>query len=176
LARRISFTQTRDPLRLKCREMLANALELTETIEDGADLCDVLEISARCEDVIYNEFQNTDSKYKTRIRSRVLNLKDSKNPKLRESVRLGIITPDRLATMTSEEMASDELKSVRAKFTKEAIDDHQMAKTEGAKTSLLQCKKCKGHNCTYSEMQTRSADEPMTIFAYCLDCGNRWKM
>lgn len=175
LVRHISFTETKDPVRLKCREMLANALELTENIENGAALCDVNEIANRCEDVIYAEFKNTEMKYKNRIRSRVINLKDSKNPKFRESVRLGIITADRLATMPSEEMASDELKDLRAKFTKESIDDHQMAKTQGAKTSLLTCSKCKKNNVSYSEMQTRSADEPMTTFAYCMECGHRWK-
>jgi transcription elongation factor S-II len=106
-------------------------------------------------------------KYMNRVRSRVFNLKDAKNPKLRESVRLGIIKPDTLATMTSEEMASEDLKSLRAKFTKEAIDDHQMARTQGAKTSMLICGKCKKNNVAYSEMQTRSADEPMTTFAFC---------
>ena len=175
LLRHISFTHTKDPIRLKCREMLANALELTEPIENGSALCDVNEIAARCEDVIYAEFNNTDSKYKNRIRSRVINLKDSKNPKFRESVRLGIITPDRLAVIPADEMASEELKNLRAKFTKESIDDHQMARTQGAKTSLLTCSKCKKNNCSYSEMQTRSADEPMTTFAYCLECGHRWK-
>ena len=25
-------------------------------------------------------------------------------------------------------------------------------------------------------MQTRSADEPMTTFVYCNECGNRWKV
>jgi transcription elongation factor S-II len=109
------------------------------------------------------------------IRSRVLNLKDPKNPKLRESVRLGLIAPEKFACMTAEEMASDDLKKMRAQFTKEAIDDHQMARTQGAKTSLLKCGKCKGNNIAYSEMQTRSADEPMTTFAFCQDCGNRWR-
>lgn len=175
LVRHISFTETKDPVRLKCREMLANALELTESIENGAALCDVNEIANRCEDVIYAEFKNTEMKYKNRIRSRVINLKDSKNPKFRESVRLGIISPDRLATMQSEEMASDDLKNLRAKFTQESIDDHQMARTQGAKTSLLTCSKCKKNNVSYSEMQTRSADEPMTTFAYCMECGHRWK-
>ena len=175
LARSISFTQTKDPIRLKCREMLANALEITEAIENGAELCDVNEIAGRCEDMIFNEFKNTDVKYKNRVRSRVINLKDAKNPKFRESVRLGIITPDQLAKMTSEEMASDDLKNLRAKFTKEAIDDHQMARTQGAKTSLLVCGKCKKNNVVYSEMQTRSADEPMTTFAFCQECGHRWK-
>jgi transcription elongation factor S-II len=175
LVRHISFTTTKDPIRLKCREMLANALELTESIENGSELCCVNEIANRCEDVIFNEFKDTGMKYKNRLRSRVINLKDSKNPKLRENVRLGLITPDKLAVMIAEEMASDDLKNLRAKFTKEGIDDHQMAVTQGAKTTLLTCRKCKGKNCSYSEMQTRSADEPMTTFAYCLDCGNRWK-
>lgn len=175
LARSISFTQTKDPVRIKCRDMLANALELVESIENGTELCSVNDIANRCEDVIFNEFKNTDMKYKNRVRSRVINLKDAKNPKLRENCRLGIITPDKLAVMTATEMASDELKDLRAKFTKESIDDHQMARTQGAKTTQLKCRKCGGNNCAYSEMQTRSADEPMTTFAYCLACGNRWK-
>jgi transcription elongation factor S-II len=175
LKRTISYTETRDPVRLKCREMLSQALDLTESIENGAELCDLHQLAARCEDVIYAEFKDTAMKYKTRIRSRVANLKDAKNPKLRENVRLGIITPDRLATMTAEDMASDDLKNLRAKFTKESIDDHQMARTQGAKTSQLTCGKCKKNNVAYSEMQTRSADEPMTTFAFCQECGHRWK-
>jgi len=113
LVRHISFSTTKDPVRLKCREMLANALEITEPIENGSELLCVNEIANRCEDVIFEEFKNTEAKYKTRIRSRVINLKDTKNPKLRENVRLGLITPDRLAVMVAEEMASEELKNLR---------------------------------------------------------------
>lgn len=42
-------------------------------------------------------------------------------------------------------------------------------------TSEFTCYKCKSNNCSYYQMQTRSADEPMTTFVSCLDCGNRWK-
>ena len=42
-------------------------------------------------------------------------------------------------------------------------------------TSEFTCYKCKSSNCSYYQMQTRSADEPMTTFVSCLDCGNRWK-
>lgn len=175
LKRTISHTETKDAVRLKCREMLSQALDLSEAIENGAELCDIHQLAARCEDVIFAEFKDTGMKYKTRIRSRVANLKDAKNPKLRENVRLGLITPDRLASMAAEDMASDDLKNLRAKFTKESIDDHQMARTQGAKTTLLTCGKCKKNNVAYSEMQTRGADEPMTTFAYCQECGNRWK-
>lgn len=51
---------------------------------------------------IFLEFKNTDMKYKNKIRSRILNLKDSRNPKLRENVLLGLIEAERLAKMTPE--------------------------------------------------------------------------
>jgi transcription elongation factor S-II len=51
---------------------------------------------------IYKETRDTGMKYRNRIRSRVANLKDSKNPNLRINVLLGIITPERLAVLTAE--------------------------------------------------------------------------
>ncbi|GAB7364148.1 hypothetical protein MBLNU230_g4699t1 [Neophaeotheca triangularis] len=39
----------------------------------------------------------------------------------------------------------------------------------------FQCGKCKNKKVSYSQAQTRSADEPMTTFCECTVCGNRWK-
>ncbi|GLD50578.1 transcription elongation factor A protein 2 isoform X3, partial [Lates japonicus] len=75
---------------------------------------------------IFQEFKSTDMKYKARLRSRISNLKDQKNPDLRRNVLCGNISPQRIACMTAE-------------------------------------------------VQTRSADEPMTTFVLCNSCGNRWK-
>jgi transcription elongation factor S-II len=36
--------------------------------------------------------------------------------------------------------------------------------------------RCKQNNCAYTEAQTRSADEPMTLFVLCKNCGYRWKV
>lgn len=63
----------------------------------------------------------------------------------------------------------------------EAMVDHQ-AKRERIQlegdfsraTDRWQCNGCKLRKCTYYELQTRSADEPMTIFIHCLNCGKRW--
>jgi len=44
-----------------------------------------------------------------------------------------------------------------------------------AMTDQYKCRKCSSRSCSYYEVQTRSADEPMTQFISCLDCGNRWK-
>lgn len=174
-ASKITFSETNDPKRVKSRELLAAALKPPQCLDNLGPTADPMHIAARCEDVIFNEFKALDAKYVNRIRSRFSNLKDLKNPKLRENVLLQYISPDRLAVMSADEMASDELKQLREKFTKEAIDDHAMAVATGGKSSLLKCRKCKSDKCGYNEMQTRSADEPMTVFAYCLDCGHRWK-
>lgn len=164
---------TSDSIRLKCREMLANALQTGDDyIAIGAD-CE--ELGAQIEECIFQEFKNTDMKYKNRVRSRISNLKDMKNPNLRRTVLCGSVTPERMAKMTAEEMASDELKEMRKNLTKEAVRDHQMATTGGTQTDLFTCGKCKGKSCTYTQVQTRSADEPMTTFVFCNECGNRWK-
>lgn len=44
-----------------------------------------------------------------------------------------------------------------------------------AMTDQFRCGRCKSRECTYYELQTRSADEAMTTFITCLNCGNRWK-
>ncbi|VDP28104.1 unnamed protein product [Soboliphyme baturini] len=115
-------------------------------------------------------------RYKTAVRSRVFNLRDRKNPELRENVLLGVVTPAKFATMTTEEMASNAMKIMRRKFTKEAIDEHQISQEAGTPTDMFKCGKCHKKNCTYTQVQTRSADEPMTTFVFCRECGNRWKV
>ena len=73
-------------------------------------------------------------------------------------------------------MASDEMKQFRQECAKEGIRDAQVAKNQGTETSLFKCNKCGQRKTTYTQLQTRSADEPMTTFVLCLECGNRWKV
>ncbi|XP_035244154.1 transcription elongation factor A protein 3 isoform X22 [Anguilla anguilla] len=164
---------TGDSIRDKCIEMLSAALRTDDDYKDFGTNCESM--AAEIEDYIYQEIKATDMKYKNRVRSRISNLKDPKNPGLRKNVLAGAIELQRIASMTAEEMASDELKQLRNILTQEAIREHQMAKTGGTTTDLLQCAKCRKKNCTYNQVQTRSADEPMTTFVLCNECGNRWK-
>lgn len=164
---------TTDAVRLKCRELLLGALKIDGSEQEGC--APVEDLAEELEEAIFQEFKNTDSRYKNRVRSRVANLKDGKNPQLRSNFLAGAISAQKLAVMTAEEMASDEMKALRNKFVKESIDDAQLATVQGTKTDLLKCAKCKKRNCTYNQVQTRSADEPMTTFVLCNECGNRWK-
>ena len=42
-------------------------------------------------------------------------------------------------------------------------------------TDEYKCGRCGSNKTSYYELQTRSADEPMTTFVKCINCGNRWK-
>ncbi|KAM3618314.1 uncharacterized protein V6R79_018747 [Siganus canaliculatus] len=164
---------TTDSVRNKCRELLVAALQTdNDHVTIGVD-CE--HIAAQIEEEIYQEFKSTDMKYKARLRSRISNLKDQKNPDLRRNVLCGNISPQRIASMTAEEMASAELKQIREALTKESIREHQLSKVGGTETDMFVCNKCHGKSCTYTQVQTRSADEPMTTFVLCNSCGNRWK-
>ena len=54
-------------------------------------------------------------------------------------------------------------------------DKNKFEQNLEAATDTFKCRKCHSKKCTYYQMQTRSADEPMTIFVTCIECGNRWK-
>ena len=67
----------------------------------------------------------------------------------------GSITAERLAVMTSVEMASDEVKKQREAFIKEGINDSALAVAEGTKSTLIKCGGCGKSNTTYHQAQTR---------------------
>jgi transcription elongation factor S-II len=67
------------------------------------------------------------------------------------------------------------LKKECAKFKEIAHLESQLAIDEGVGTDLIQCEKCQQNNCSYSELQTLSGDEPMTLFILCRNCGYRWR-
>uniref|UniRef100_A0AC34QNT3 Transcription elongation factor S-II n=1 Tax=Panagrolaimus sp. JU765 TaxID=591449 RepID=A0AC34QNT3_9BILA len=165
-----SLKLPQDDARSRNVTVLANSLKSGDYPE-GSQNPDNLAIVI--EDAIFEA--HAGEKYSSMLRSRVFNLRDKRNPGLRENVLLGNISPKKFAVMTADEMASNEMKKLRDKFTKEAINEHQMAVTEGTPSDMFKCGKCGKNNCTYNQMQTRSADEPMTTFVFCRECGNRWK-
>jgi hypothetical protein len=51
----------------------------------------------------------------------------------------------------------------------------EIRKREDGYEGLLKCGKCKSLKTTYYQLQTRSADEPVTTYATCKACGHKWK-
>ena len=88
-------------------------------------------------------------------------------------IQTNVVATKDLGTMTHQEMCPWIWKSlIEAKI---ARDKSQYEINMEAATEEFKCFKCKKRKCTYYELQTRSADEPMTTFVSCLNCGNHWK-
>lgn len=88
-------------------------------------------------------------------------------------IQLKLVETKDIGTMSHQEMCPWIWKSlIEAKI---ARDKSQYEINMEAATEEFKCFKCKKRKCTYYELQTRSADEPMTCFVSCLNCGNHWK-
>lgn len=113
--------------------------------------------------------------YRSKLRSLVMNIKSSNNPELRHKILAKDVTPSKLVVMTPEEMVFNEkLKTEREQIEKENLFKAKSAVEKRAITDSFQCGKCKQRKVTYYQMQTRSADEPLTTFCSCVNCGNHW--
>lgn len=100
----------------------------------------------------------------------------------------GTLPPDQLPHLTSNELATDELREIRQETSKNATlarrgDLYEITRSEILSANGIDpnkggefcCRKCKGTKTTHYALQTRSSDEPMTVFVGCLTCGNRWR-
>ncbi|CAN1287495.1 PHD finger protein 3 [Linum perenne] len=70
-------------------------------------------LASKIEAELFKLFRGVNKKYKEKGRSLLFNLKDRNNPELREKVMQGDISPERLCSMTAEELASKELSEWR---------------------------------------------------------------
>ena len=114
--------------------------------------------------------------YKTKMRSLYQNLKNKSNPQLRIRVVSGEISPEKFVLMTHDELKSEERKKEEQELKNENMRLARAPVVEKAISTTLTCGKCKKSKVSYSQAQTRSADEPMTTFCECMHCGNRWKV
>jgi transcription elongation factor S-II len=85
----------------------------------------------------------------------------------------GDVTPDTFADMTIIQMNPEKWQPILTKISEYETKLYSAQKTASI---MLDCRKCrKKTNCDYYQLQTRSADEPMTTFVTCLECDSKWK-
>ena len=140
------------------------------------------------EAAIHKSHRNDKTLYAGKARSLFFNIK--KNTKLGGEVIMGQIGAKDLVSMSSEELASDEKRREMEERTQKLMDTKRLdweqaneskinemcgIKGELLSASLFTCGRCKSTKTTSTQKQTRSADEPMTVFVLCLNCGKRWK-
>ncbi|KAL2613828.1 hypothetical protein R1flu_025520 [Riccia fluitans] len=176
----LKIPKTGDSTRDRIRELLVEAFSkvLTEAEEEllqKARKKDVVNVACTVESAMFKKLGLSKDANKTKYRSIMFNLKDANNPDFRRRVLLGEIEPEELTTMSVDDMASDVRKAENKKIKDKALFECERGLKAAASTDQFKCGKCKQRKCTYFQMQTRSADEPMTTFVTCVNCNNHWK-
>lgn len=161
-------TNFRQNMRMKLRPIIDNE-KTTTNIEIGIYNYAIKEATSR------KILKKWDNKmfveiYVSRFRSLYTNLKKDY---FKEQIINGEITMQQVTGMTHYEMAPQKWQTLIDK--KKMIEANKYNQKLKATTDMFTCKKCKSKRCTHYELQTRSADEPATIFVTCLDCGKNWR-
>lgn len=96
-----------------------------------------------------------------------------KNPTLIHRIHSGEVKLTDLPTMTALEVYPENWQDL---VERQSLREQKLLEgNKGLATDRFKCSRCHKKECTYYEMQTRSADEPMTIFITCLNCNKRWR-
>lgn len=178
-----SLVYCKDPLRDKVREILAESLSKVSTEVSDADddlkdqvyHSDANRIAVLVETAMFDKWGKSNGAQKFKYRSIMFNIKDPNNPDFRRKVLVGDFSPSSIPDLTPEQMASDARQVQNEKLKQKALFNSERAAAPKASTNEFTCGRCKKKETTYYQMQTRSADEPMTTYVTCVNCGNNWK-
>lgn len=108
--------------------------------------------------------------YYDKINSIILNLNESYNPYLFNSLVKGETDPMSVAFLKPQEIHPVRWDRLIKKQALRKYKEENMAATDEYK-----CRHCGERKCKVTQMQTRSADEPMTTFVACLVCHKTFK-
>jgi transcription elongation factor S-II len=110
---------------------------------------------------------------------------DWENPVFKEMYRCRAIQlyryKDLANTMTVQEFVETNAVDQNPRRWREIMEqtiekEKAMYNREKTASIYLHCSSCKRKTqCDYYQLQTRSADEPMTTFVTCLECHKKWK-
>jgi DNA-directed RNA polymerase subunit M/transcription elongation factor TFIIS len=96
-----------------------------------------------------------------------------KNPRLLMRVLEGEFKLSEIPSMTAFEMFPEKWFELKDKLLQR--EQKILEGNKSRATDQFKCRRCNKRECTYYELQTRSADEPMTCFISCLNCGKEWR-
>ncbi|KAK4436437.1 Transcription elongation factor TFIIS [Sesamum alatum] len=166
-----SLVYCKDPTRDKVREILAEALckvssEINNDLRDKVNKCDPYRLAVLVETAMFEKWGKSSGPQKAKYRSILFNMKDSNNPDFRRKVLLGDFEPHAILELTADEMASDARQVQNEKIKQKALFNSELGAPVQASTDQFTCGRCKKKETTYYQLQTRSADEPMTTSCY----------
>jgi DNA-directed RNA polymerase subunit M/transcription elongation factor TFIIS len=156
-------------------DKIVNDISLTRNIEKSIynsiiEECRVKHIHRSWENVIFKKI------YLSKVISIYSNLNKEtyiKNCNFLDRIKNKEIKVEDIGKMSSIDIFPEKWKEIMSKKFEQDKKLHEY-KPE-AMTDIFKCRKCGSRKCSYYELQTRSADEPMTQFITCLKCKARWR-
>ncbi|KAI1309902.1 transcription elongation factor s-ii [Xylaria venustula] len=167
----VDVKRTDSDLRNNTIGLLYNGLAYRSTEPEDTVLIKAMAVEAAA----FKAFKGVTQTYKEKVRSLFQNLKVKTNADLGRNVMSGAITPDKFVVMTSKQLQSAEQRKQDAELEEENMKKAQVPMVERSISDTLECSGCKKKMVSYTQAQTRSADEPMTTFCTCMNCGKHWK-
>ena len=115
---------------------------------------------------------NFDKKYSQLARKVLANITYTPNANdVKQKIFKNIWPPETIAAKSHNELYPEYHEKIKVKIMAKHINTNPEQEHDG----FFTCGKCKTKKTTYTQAQTRSADEPMTTFVTCLNCNHRWK-
>ncbi|KAF5012070.1 hypothetical protein FDECE_1844 [Fusarium decemcellulare] len=167
----VDIKRTDSNVRNQCIGLIYNGLAFRSTAPES----DVIAKAVAVEQSAFVNLKGETPDYKKKIRSLFTNLKNRSNKDLGRRVMSGDISPDRFVVMTDDELKSEDQRKKDIELEKENMKKAQVPMAEKSISESLECGRCKKKKVSYTQAQTRAADEPMTTFCECMACGHRWK-
>lgn len=112
--------------------------------------------------------------YKHKFLSIQKSLKE--NPEFKQKILNKKLKTIDIVNMRPEHMVPDGLyaKQIEQKIHRE-LRKQALAQEVKNQDGFFTCNRCKSKKTSYYQLQTRSADEPMTTYVSCFTCGKNWK-
>jgi transcription elongation factor S-II len=169
---KVDTKRTGVPSRDACIGLIYNGLAFMSDANPVQVIAKAMEV----EKAAYELFNGDNADYRAKLRSLFQNLKNKDNRELSIQVLSGDILPAKFVVMTHDELKSAKRVEEDKKLDYENMKMAQVPMAEKSISDALRCGRCGQKKVSYSQAQTRSADEPMTTFCECTVCGNRWKV
>ncbi|KAI1375439.1 transcription elongation factor [Hypoxylon crocopeplum] len=168
----VQVERTGSKTRNACVGLLYNGLAFRSRESEDNVIMRAIEV----EEAAFKAYKGETKEYKDKIRSLFQNLKVKTNAELGRNIMSGSISAERFVVMTSNELMSAQQRKADAHAEMENMKKAQVPMAEKSISDSLECSSCKKKMVSYTQAQTRSADEPMTTFCECMNCGKRWKV
>ncbi|BCU03841.1 TFIIS C-domain containing protein [Pandoravirus japonicus] len=179
------------PLRWRCQHFLVSSLRRTPLTPAAsaidpwadADLCRARPLGCadadvgycrEVEEAVYHETDGRPAAYEAAVRRIAYALRSGGRALAR---RYG---PRDVAALDDDALAASTAPGRRRLRAHRRLDACRAMMADAdifgdALAAVVRCRKCGGDDIVRNQLQTRSADEPMTVFNRCANCNTRWR-